>query len=596
MKNSFIVLIFVCFGSLFLCCYAPALFQGQQFGFRDAGHFYYPLHQRVQKEWEEGRWPLWEPEENAGMPLLGNPTAAVLYPGKLIFAVLPYAWGARLYVVMHTALAFALMLVLLRSWGTSWSGSGLAALSYAFGAPILFQYCNVIYLVGAAWLPLGMHAIDRWVRLGRHWGLWELAIVLAMQVLGGDPQAAYLLGLSGAGYALGLTWSRARQLKSVEIMDGNAAQRRRSRSVLLALGLSAAVLLWLIGTIAAGAMLPKLRMPELGSGTTLLRWMPFGVGATQAAAFIGFLYFYYWRQRGWQRPLGATWLGLMLAAAVAASLTAAQLFPVIEFIQLTTRAAADSPHGVYDFSIEPYRLAELLWPNFGGLQYGENSYWLDVIQIPGIYPRIWVPSLYLGGLTVILACAGLAVRQGPPWRVWLSVIAVASSLGGLGRYTSPIWAARTTVAMADSPGLERLTAGLGPVDAHGESPLRKDGLLKDGDGSIYWWLTVFLPGFRQFRFPAKLFTFASLALTALAGIGWDRICAGRARQARVTISVLIVVSLCALAGALFQRQPILAAFRSFAGNSASGPLDAAGAYQAILRSLGHCVLVLVQVW
>ena len=127
-KNPSVVLIFVCFGSLFLLCYAPALFEGRQFGFRDAGQFYYPLHQRVQEEWNQGRWPLWEPEENAGMPLLGNPAAAVLYPGKLVFAALPYAWAARIYIVMHTTLAFAAMLVLLRSWGVSWSGSGLGAL------------------------------------------------------------------------------------------------------------------------------------------------------------------------------------------------------------------------------------------------------------------------------------------------------------------------------------------------------------------------------------------------------------------------------------------------------------------------------------
>ena len=73
------------------------------------------------------------------MPLLGNPTAAVLYPLKVIFALFPYAWGARLYIVAHTALAFVAMLVLMRSWGTSWTGSGLGALAYAFGAPILFQ-------------------------------------------------------------------------------------------------------------------------------------------------------------------------------------------------------------------------------------------------------------------------------------------------------------------------------------------------------------------------------------------------------------------------------------------------------------------------
>jgi hypothetical protein len=43
------------------------------------------------------------------------------------------------------------MLVLARSWGRSPTAAALAALAYGFGAPVLFQYCNVIYLVGAAW-------------------------------------------------------------------------------------------------------------------------------------------------------------------------------------------------------------------------------------------------------------------------------------------------------------------------------------------------------------------------------------------------------------------------------------------------------------
>ncbi len=86
-------------------------------------------------------------------------------------------------------------------------------MAYAFGGPILFQYSNIIYLIGAAWLPLGVHAVDRWVRLGRRWGLAELAIVLSMQILGGEPQAAYLLGVASIGYAAGLAWSRARSRK-----------------------------------------------------------------------------------------------------------------------------------------------------------------------------------------------------------------------------------------------------------------------------------------------------------------------------------------------------------------------------------------------
>ena len=131
-------------------------------------------------------------------------------------------------------------------------------------APILFQYCNVVYLVGAAWLPLGMHAVDRWVRLGRRWGLWELALVLAMQVLGGDPQAAFLLGLSGAGYALGLAWSRARADTDRQLAGGNGSRARRARSALSTFGLIAAVLLWAAATVALGVLLPKLRGPHFG--------------------------------------------------------------------------------------------------------------------------------------------------------------------------------------------------------------------------------------------------------------------------------------------------------------------------------------------
>src|SRR5437879_8177428 len=119
-----------CLLALTLAWFGPVLLRNRQFADRDSGVFYYPLYQRVQAEWEAGRWPLWEPEENGGMPLLGNPTAAVLYPGKILYAVFPYAWGARLYIIAHTLLAFAGMLALLRSWGTSLAGAAIAALGY----------------------------------------------------------------------------------------------------------------------------------------------------------------------------------------------------------------------------------------------------------------------------------------------------------------------------------------------------------------------------------------------------------------------------------------------------------------------------------
>ncbi len=227
-----------CVLALVIACFGTVLFRNQQFGFRDFAHFYYPLYQRVQQEWDAGRVPLWEPEENSGMPLLGNPTAAVLYPGKLIYAVLPYPWAAKFYVIAHVLVAVAGMVVLLRHWGVSQVGAWLGALSYAFGTPVLFQYCNVIFLVGAAWLPFGVQGIDRWLRQGRRWGIALLAVVLALQTLGGDPQASYVLGLCAGGYAVGL--SRAR---------GRSAQRPRRWGWIVGLVL----VLWIGATLGASA-------------------------------------------------------------------------------------------------------------------------------------------------------------------------------------------------------------------------------------------------------------------------------------------------------------------------------------------------------
>ena len=141
-------------------------------------------------------------------PLLGNPTAAVLYPGKVAFFLLPHPWAMRVFVIGHVALAFGAMWALLRAWRVSTTGSILGSLAYGFGVPVLSQTSNLIFLVGAAWAPLGFLAADRWVRCGRRWALPALTLVLALQVLGGDPEAAYLTFVCAMGYAAGIVAAR----------------------------------------------------------------------------------------------------------------------------------------------------------------------------------------------------------------------------------------------------------------------------------------------------------------------------------------------------------------------------------------------------
>ena len=663
MRHSLpIILVLACVAALFLACYFPVLFQDRQFGFRDAGHFYYPLYQRVQKEWDEGRWPLWELEENAGMPLLGNPTAAVLYPGKLIFALFPYAWGARVYVVSHSLLAFVSMLVLMRYWQVSWVGSGLSALAYTFGVPILFQYCNIIYLVGAAWLPLGFHAVDRWARLGRRWGLIELSIVLAMQTLGGDPQTSYLLGLCGIGYAAGLSWSRRHSgdrpgTQSHEVNSGGSLAWWWLPTVVLGIGswvtltlilaqwlptlrpkgfpppalpwmrhvpsvvtlgwgvlgtvlfinwrwrgwpvfLGVAWLGWALAVLAPELLLwlsSQMRVSWLGSTVVeLINWRWRGWPVALGVAWLGLVVVALsnWRWSGWRRTLGISGLGLAGSALLTVALSAAQLFPVVEFTQQTSRAADEGIHDIYPFSLEPIRFTGMLWPNVFGIHSEGNSFWGEGIRMPGPVPKVWVPSLYMGCLVLLLAMGALALRRGTPWRIWLSVILVVSMLGSLGKHTSPIWAARVLAEGTKLPALQAQIQELGPLDKEDSTPIRLDRFLRDGDGSIYWWMTTLLPGFRQFRYPAKLFTFTSLALAVLAGLGWDGLRERGPRRVSVLAVILLVSSLTVLVAVLIERPAILKTFRGFSGNALYGPFKPEGAFAAIVRSLAQTTTVL----
>ena len=605
----------VCALALLLGCYRSVLFADGQFGYRDAAHYYYPLYQKVQSEWAAGRIPLWDPSENAGMPLLGNPTAAVLYPGKLIFALFSYPWAVRLYAVAHSALAFAGAWVLLRGWRASTTGATLAGLSYAFGAPVLFQYCNIIFLVGAAWIPWGCWAVDRWLRLGRASGVLVLAAVLAMQVLGGDPESAYLIGLCSAGYALLLVRDR-RDEAAVTRRRGWTAAHVALWSVLILAGLVA----WFGLTVALGVVLPGFRpLPGEGPWGPVGRWLATGrmprfrldlyegpipgVGWTSAlskvvAAAWGLagliLVTRWWRRqprpgvRGRVRgeaELVPRLAGLAGAAALAGALAAAQLLPVAEYTGISARATDEGPHDIYPFSIEPHRLVELVWPGAFGRTFGGSGGWAGAI-LPETHHRPWSPSLYLGGLTVFLALVSLGKSgqdgRRPPYLAWLVGIVAVGTVASLGEFASPVWLARYSPAMA---------ALLGPHDPPNANAVRLDGFLRDGDGSPYSLMALALPGFHSFRFPSKLFTFVSLAMAALAGLGWDRVVAGEGRRTKRLAIVGASVSLAACLTVLLLRPTLIAWFEGRKVISPFGLFDPRGAVTDLILATGQGALI-----
>jgi hypothetical protein len=545
-----------CVLALAVACFKPVLFGGEQFAYRDAGHFYYPLYLRVQQEWNAGRWPLWDPGRNGGTPLLGMPMAAVLYPGKVLYAALPYPWAARLYVIAHVAIAFLGMLAFARSLGTSWTGGWLGGMAYAFGAPVLFQYSNVIFLVGAAWAPWGFRAADRLLRLGERRGLPELGAVLALQTLGGDPEAAYFTAVFGVIEAVVL---------ALWLGLGSTSWWWRAWPRVLAV----AVVGWFAFTLAAAWKAPRIHVPK---------WLPapstFGNISWGIAGLIVLI--------GWLRNRPRARLGPMLtvlaaACALALLLTAAQLGPSWELARISTRARGGAGERMLDFSVEPYRLLEAVWPHFFGVEGPENSSWIQAISPIG-ERMLWTPSLYMGGLTLVLALGAFGRGGASPTRSWLAIVTVVGLAAGMGTFGSPLWLSRWIPGVPDWLGSHDPPGRIGRLDAYPS----------DDASNLYGLLAAIMPGFSLFRYPAKLLTFSCLAVSGLAGLGWDRLVRGESRAVKRSCAWALIATLTAQVPALAARGLAVSALsRRVPRHTLFGLVDVSAGLNETIRALFH---------
>ena len=382
-----------------------------------------------------------------------------------------------------------------------------------------------------------------------------LATVLSLQILGGDPEAAYLTVLAGALYAL-------------VIAANNNAKLRSPR-----LWAVATILAWIVVTLTAAYALPRIAVPEWLPSAAILRGLLWALLALAAL----------WRCR--KRPsessLASMLVSLAAASAFAAALAAVQLVPTLEYATNTVRAADDRPERIYGFEMEPYRLIEVLWPNVFGMSWPVNRSWIQALP-PADERMLWVPSLYVGGLTVALALGALGFRAGPPWRIWLSLIAGIALAASCGKFGGPLWIVRWFTSVQPILGPHDPLKGLNRVDP----------FLHDGAGSVYGLLAALLPGFNLFRYPGKLFSFTALALAALAGHGWDRLEQGHTRKIRRGCAGALAASLAALALLLETRESLVAWLtRHLPPDLEFGPVDPRQAINATALSLVHGTLV-----
>ncbi|MBN2310107.1 MAG: hypothetical protein JXR94_14125, partial [Candidatus Hydrogenedentes bacterium] len=148
-----------------------------------------------------GDWPLWNPLEAGGKPLLADCRAAVLYPPRLLLAVLDPVEAATLFILLKLwicgmtaylcARTFRLGIPAARFASIGWMVSGYAMAS-SYGPET----------DAAAWIPALIAAAELMLEGRRRAGFFTAASAATLLLLAGAPGAACASAAAFAVYFL----------------------------------------------------------------------------------------------------------------------------------------------------------------------------------------------------------------------------------------------------------------------------------------------------------------------------------------------------------------------------------------------------------
>lgn len=161
-------------------------------------HFqlYYAL---TKEAFDTGEWPLWNPAQNLGMPLLANYQSRVLYPVTLLYAFLDLNVATTFYMLLKAWLCGATAYACGRGLGLGVPGSRFFSVGWMLaGYNMLWMYWPLPDV--AAWLPIVFLGAE-WVAMAKYRkGFFAIAAGGALMLLAGHPETAFTMGVGVGAY------------------------------------------------------------------------------------------------------------------------------------------------------------------------------------------------------------------------------------------------------------------------------------------------------------------------------------------------------------------------------------------------------------
>ena len=163
--------------------------------------YYYPLRRMVGRALREGRWPLHNPYEATGMPLMGDPQSAVMYPPTWLFAAIQPKLAYTLTLFLAFSLAGGGAYVYLRRIGLIRPAACFGAAAFMFSGFLVGHRVHWSVLHAGAYLPWGLWCIEHLRRRPGKAFLWMVPTAFLAIAAGHGPTAIHV-GLIWSAYLL----------------------------------------------------------------------------------------------------------------------------------------------------------------------------------------------------------------------------------------------------------------------------------------------------------------------------------------------------------------------------------------------------------
>lgn len=175
----------------------------------DLVHQITPWQSQVRGALLGGRWPLWNEQAGAGMPLMANPQSQSFQPLAFASYVLPLAAGVGVTAALRVLVALVGMFLLLRRQGLGEPAALVGSLGYGLGGGLLLWFGWPI-ANSVAWTPMVLYAVVRCRRVGGRRDVALLAVTTTALLLGGHPETVIQSGAVVGLMVAGCAWERRR--------------------------------------------------------------------------------------------------------------------------------------------------------------------------------------------------------------------------------------------------------------------------------------------------------------------------------------------------------------------------------------------------